>query len=78
MPIYGNFNGDSGVYSYHSENDRITITFNSGETYEYTYHSSNQYHIENMKNLAKQGRGLNAYINRHVKNFIQENFKSKF
>lgn len=67
MPLYRNSGGDSGVYSYEIGNDRIIVTFSTNVTYEYTYASASLQHIENMKDLAKLGQGLNSYINKHVK-----------
>lgn len=67
MAWYKNLGGDSGIDSYNVGLDRIIITFNTGASYEYTYHSAGVDHIENMKSLAKQGQGLNSYIYKYVK-----------
>lgn len=67
MAWYKNLGGDSGIDSYNVGADRIIITFTTGASYEYTYHSAGVDHIENMKSLAKQGQGLNSYINKYVK-----------
>lgn len=56
-----------GIYSYQSMNNKIIITFTTGESYEYTYDSAGSLHIEKMKSLAKAGKGLNSYINKYVK-----------
>lgn len=67
MPIYNNLGGDSGVYSYEIYLDRIIVTFSTGSSYEYTYESSGPENIEAMKILARQGEGLNSFINTNVK-----------
>tara|TARA_R110002050_G_scaffold202806_1_gene338024 strand:- start:22178 stop:22438 length:261 start_codon:yes stop_codon:yes gene_type:complete len=67
MALYRNSRGDSGVYSYEIGSNKIIVTFNSNVSYEYTYQSASIEHIENMKSLAKQGQGLNSYINKYVK-----------
>lgn len=67
MPYYSNLGGDSGVRSYNVYENGISITFNSGKTYNYTYSSAGRNHIEHMKILAKNGQGLNSYINRNVR-----------
>ena len=67
MTKYRNLGGDSGVSSYEIGTDRIIVTFSSNVSYEYTYRSANVEHVENMKSFAKQGHGLNSYINKYVK-----------
>ncbi|MDD7887106.1 hypothetical protein [Flavivirga sp. 57AJ16] len=67
MTWYKNLGGDSGIASYEIGADKITITFSTNVSYEYTYDSAGVDHIENMKSLAKNGQGLNSYINKYVK-----------
>lgn len=67
MNYYSNLSGRSNVYSYAIASDNITVTFNGGATYLYTYSSSGVQHVEQMKILAVQGFGLNSYIGRIVK-----------
>ncbi len=67
MNYYTNISGRSNVYSYSIANDNITVTFNGGATYLYTYRSSGVHNIEHMKQLAIRGHGLNGYINRYVR-----------
>lgn len=74
MTLYKNNGGDSGVYSYEIGQDYIIVTFDSGHSYEYTNYSTGYEHIENMKSLAKQGEGLNSYINKYV----QKKYSRKF
>lgn len=67
MIPYKDLGGDSGVQAYECGETRIQVRFNTGAVYEYTDASAGSAHIEAMKQLARQGDGLNAYINRHVK-----------
>ncbi len=67
--------GDSGVDSYEIGDDYISVLFKAGSArkYLYNYASAGSYHVENMKNLAANGDGLNSYINKNVKkNYAQK------
>lgn len=64
---YRNLGGNSGVDTYKIEAESIEITFKRGGTYLYTYRAPGRYHVEQMKDLARSGRGLNAFINIHMK-----------
>ena len=67
MERYLNLGGDSGVSAYEIEAESITVRFSTGATYIYTYQSAGASNIEEMKALAKIGRGLNSFINTRVK-----------
>ncbi|MFA5499324.1 MAG: hypothetical protein WCX83_03695 [Candidatus Cloacimonas sp.] len=67
MEVYKNLGGDSGVVGYQIEEDRIIVEFSSGAQYSYTYRNPGIDHVEEMKELARAGKGLNSYINRNVK-----------
>lgn len=71
MEQYGN-NSESGVSMYEKTRDSITIKFHRGGTYLYDYTSPGQEHVEQMKSLAVAGKGLNTYINKHVKEFARK------
>jgi hypothetical protein len=72
MERYKNLQGDSGVASYSFGRDSITITFRTGATYRYNYAVTGKEHIQNMKILAREGRGLSTYISRYVKDRYAE------
>ncbi len=67
MTRYLNLSGESNVWGYEIGTAYIRVRFNDGSIYLYTYESAGKFHIENMKQLAVAGQGLNSYINRHVK-----------
>lgn len=67
MERYRNFGGDSGVAAYEIGSTYIRIMFSTGATYQYSYLKAGSTHVEQMKMLARAGRGLNSYINRYVK-----------
>lgn len=69
MIKYEDINGDSGVEAYEQGDDYIAVLFKSGSARRYLYnHDVTGYqHVEAMKDLAANGDGLNAYINRHVR-----------
>ena len=68
MIIYKNNNGNSNVLFYEIGSDFIDVQFNGTEKiYSYSYRSAGKENIETMKKLAKDGAGLNSFINRTVK-----------
>ncbi len=72
MEIYKDIDGDSGVRSYEYGTDYIRVQFKTGAQYLYTYKSTGRENVEHMKRLAKEGDGLNAFINTTVrKNYDQ-------
>lgn len=66
MKSYRNKSGKSGVLSYDTGPDWISIQF-SGGIYKYSYNRAGKYHVEKMKILAQNGNGLATYINKYVK-----------
>jgi hypothetical protein len=59
---------DSGVAAYEIGTDYIRVQFSgTSHTYTYSYRKAGSTHVENMKQLARNGSGLNSYINRHTK-----------
>jgi len=73
MPTYANRGGDSGVVSYETTPDSITVVFRDGSEYLYDSGAPGSADVEQMKSLAEAGEGLNEYINRHVrKNYARK------
>ncbi len=66
MIRYRNINGDSGVLAYANNTASITVQFNNGSTYLYTYAIPGRSDVERMKWLAEHGCGLNNYISTTV------------
>ena len=75
MQRYGNTGGDSGIRAFESGADSIAVEFGDGATYRYTYASAGAVNIEQMKQLALRGSGLNGYINRYVKNAYESRLR---
>lgn len=67
MEPYQNLNGNSGVAAYEIGEDYIRVQFTSGSVYVYTYDSAGADNIEQMKQLARKGQGLNTFINTNVR-----------
>lgn len=67
MDIYRDVDGDSGVHAYEIGADFIRVQFSTGVVYLYTYASAGMQNIERMKQLARNGDGLNAFINTTVR-----------
>jgi len=67
MHNYRNAGGDSGVRAYSFDSNSITVKFSDGWHYLYTYESAGAAEVEEMKQLAARGSGLNGFINTRVK-----------
>lgn len=67
METYKNLNGDSGITGYEIGYDQITVEFKDGSAYLYTNSSAGSNNIEQMKTLARNGKGLNSFINKYVR-----------
>jgi hypothetical protein len=74
MTLYKNRAGDSGVTAYETGKDFIVIKFIDGTNYLYTNAATGESHIEQMKKLAAQGKGLSTYISQHVKDRYARKF----
>ena len=68
MQNYKNYHGNSGIVSFEIGNDFIKIQFkHSPNVYVYTYNTPGSDHVEKMKILANDGRGLATYVSQNVK-----------
>lgn len=67
MTQYGNTSGNSGIAGYDLGEDYITVTFDSGSSYTYSYTSAGIEAVNEMKELARSGSGLHGYINKYAK-----------
>lgn len=66
MENYKNVDGNSNIVSYLIGAEFIEVNFTGGSTFVYSYLSAGKYHIDNMKELATAGKGLNTYIKKSV------------
>ncbi len=66
MNRYKNLNSNSGITHYQIRNQSIKVKFQNSYIYSYSYSSAGSLHVENMKELANKGKGLNTYIKRFV------------
>ncbi len=67
MERYANLNGNSGVVAFEIGKTWIKVQFVTGSPYTYSYQKAGEKHVEMMKILAREGRGLNSYITRNCK-----------
>src|SRR5258706_15744078 len=63
MERYANRSGDSGITDYEVGPDFVRVRFSDGSVYRYTNESAGSTNIEQMKQLARGGQGLNSFIN---------------
>jgi hypothetical protein len=73
MTKYENLSGESGIIEYDIFENSIDVKFNSGWTYTYTNVSADTSHINRMKELAREGFGLNRYIQK----YLRKNYSDK-
>jgi hypothetical protein len=72
MLHYRNVAGDSGVIAYEIGDDYIKIKFaRSSKSYTYSYNKAGKVHVESMKQLAENGRGLSTYISKYAKDLYE-------
>ncbi|SAK52946.1 hypothetical protein [Caballeronia ptereochthonis] len=64
MQHYRNLAGNSGVEAFDILRHAIKVRFVNGATYLYDYRVPGRAHVEEMKRLARAGRGLSTYISR--------------
>lgn len=72
---YLNLSGDSGVRGYAIGPRAIAVEFADGSIYLYTADSAGAEAIARMHELARCGRDLNTYINRHVRQAYAERLR---
>ena len=70
MTPYGNSNGSSGVSAFEIQREAIIVEFRHGGKYVYDHDTTGREHVEEMKVLALEGRGLATYINKNVRNLF--------
>jgi len=74
MQTYANRGGDSNVQGFENGDDYIIVEFGGNgrfTTYKYTYASAGQHAVEEMKDLALAGHGLNSYISSNKPNYSE-------
>ena len=65
---YKDIDGDSNIEMYEIGPDYISIKFfGTNKIYTYSYKSAGLAYVEKMKFLARNGDGLNSYINNYCK-----------
>lgn len=75
MERYANRGGDSNVVAYEIEPSSIKVQFGDGSIYLYTSQSAGPANLENMKQLARVGQGLNSFIGRVVRKGYAEKLR---
>jgi hypothetical protein len=67
MEPYPARGGDSGVAAFEIRPEAIVLRFKDGGVYLYDRRKPGRHHVEQMKQLARAGRGLATYMNRNVR-----------
>ncbi|MBO1280585.1 hypothetical protein [Acinetobacter nosocomialis] len=72
MERYLDLDGDSGVFAYEIGDTYIRVQFDrTFKIYTYSYRSAGVARVEDMKQLARNGDGLNSYIMRYAKTLFE-------
>jgi hypothetical protein len=72
MQPYRNVAGDSGIAAYEIRRDGILVQFVNGGIYLYDDSAPGRAHVEEMKRLARSGRGLSTYISRFASDYAEK------
>ena len=65
MEPYKKLSGNSGVESFEIGPDFIRVQFHGKPPYLYTDQSVGHENVEQMKHLARAGKGLSTFISQH-------------
>jgi transcriptional regulator CtsR len=69
---YRNLARNSPIRSYEFGPSLIRVWFEDGKGYEYDSRRPGGEHVNVMKRLAEDGRGLATYINKYVKTYARK------
>ncbi len=58
MEKYSNRRGNSPITHFQIENESVSVWFKGGKLYSYSSAKAGEYHVEQMKVLARNGSGL--------------------
>lgn len=67
MTKYENNGSSSGIVSYKIKSKKIIVEFTGGNRYTYSNKGAGKDNVKQMKILAIEGKGLNSFISRNVK-----------
>ena len=67
MQRYKNLSGKSVIRAYEIYDKSIIIEFRHAGKYVYNYDQPGREHVEEMKRLAVEGKGLSTYISQNVR-----------
>ena len=67
MEKYKGLSGNAGILAFSEGVDFIQLKFQDGSVYLYNYKSAGKQRVEQMKRLAKSGKGLTTFVNQHVR-----------
>lgn len=76
MKAYDNLGGNSGVVAYDYDSEVIKVQFDDGWIYEYEASTIGAADFQQMISLADSGRGLNRYINRHIRKRFSNKYRA--
>lgn len=67
MTPYKNLSGNSGVTAYKLQEEGIYVQFQKEAVYYYSHAAPGKEHVDRMKELAEQGKGLATYISQNIR-----------
>lgn len=76
MQPYADISGNSGISRYEILDEAIILEFRMDrKRYLYSYRKPGKQQVEEMKQLAREGRGLATYVNQHVRENYEKRLK---
>lgn len=75
MTEYQNYGGNSNVIAYELGDDYIDVQFADYSVYRYSYRSAGVNNVEEMKERALSGAGLNSYIMRYCRTLYERKYR---
>ena len=66
MEPYKNLSGQSPVTGFSIESSYIDVQYEDSAVYRYSHITPSRDHVEQMKELARRGQGLAAYISANI------------
>ena len=72
---YAAMSGNTGVAGFEILGDAIILEFQDGRQYLYSNKKPGRKHVEQMKQLARAGKGLTTYVNQHVREKYEKKLK---
>lgn len=72
---YAAVSGNTGVAGFEILGEAIILEFQDRRQYLYSHKKPGKKHVEEMKRLARSGKGLTTYVNQYVRENYEKRLK---